>query len=152
MNWDEYFMDIANSVSKKSHCLSHKFGAIAVRDGKFIVATGYNGPPIGYPHCEGEICPRRKIGYQSGQGLEICPAAHAESNVLVEAARMGIPLNGCTLYATSPIPCRECAKLIVNAGIIKIVVNNIHYPDIGLSGQMVLDKCGIPVQFMNCPK
>jgi len=156
---DEYFFGIAEAVSRKSHCLSHKFGAVAIRD-KTIIATGYNGPPRGYPHCEGIPvqnctgyapgkleCPRHAIGFKSGQGLEICPAAHAESNVLIAAARIGHSLLGCTLYTTSPIPCRECSKLIVNAGIIKVVVmgGNLYYSDIGLSGKNILTTCGVEI-------
>jgi dCMP deaminase len=147
MNWDTYFIEIADSVSKKSHCLSHKFGAIAVRDDKFIVATGFNGPPAGYTHCKGEVCPRHRAGFASGQGLEVCPAAHAELNVLIEAARIGVSLNNCKLYITSPLPCRECAKAIVNAGIQTVICSNFTpYPDIGLSGTRILEECGVKIR------
>ncbi|KKN62595.1 hypothetical protein LCGC14_0510060 [marine sediment metagenome] len=146
MDWNEYFFGIAEAVSQKSHCLSHKFGAIAVRDGRFVVATGYNGPPAGYPHCPGSVCPRRVAGYKSGEGLDICPASHAERNVLIEAARLGISLLGCRLYTTSPYPCRECAKEIVNAGIREVLVMiGYEYPDIGLTGAQVLNRCGVSV-------
>ena len=147
MTWDEYFISIAETISKKSHCLSRQLGAIAVRDRKFIVSTGYNGPPQGYPHCEGGVCPRHKLGYQSGQGLELCPAAHAELNVLIEAARFGVSLEGCTLYLVGPYPCRECSKAIVNAGIKEIVIaRECDYPDIGLSGKKILETCGVKVR------
>ncbi len=147
ISWDRYFAGIAEAVSQKSHCLSHQFGAIAVRDGKFIVATGYNGPPTGFPHCVGDVCPRRVVGFQSGQGLEICPAAHAELNVLIEATRLGIVLCECSLYVTSPMPCRECAKAIVNAGIVEVVLcRGGSYPDIGLTGESILSKCGVKVR------
>lgn len=147
MEWDSYFFGIADAVSVKSHCLSRKVGAIAVRNDRFIVATGYNGPPAGYPHCEGEICPRRKLGYKSGNGLELCPASHAERNVLIEAARLGIALGGCKLYLTCSYPCRECAKEMVNAGISEVVVTgNEEYPESGLSGKDILDKCGVEVR------
>jgi dCMP deaminase len=147
MNWDEYFFNIAEAVSIKSHCLSHRVGAIAVRNNKFIVSTGYNGPAMGYPHCEGPGCPRRRAGYSSGQGLEICPAAHAERNVIAEAARLGIPLEGCALYLTSLYPCRECAKEIVNAGIVEVVIRpGEYYPDIGITGKKILETCGVKVR------
>lgn len=160
MNWDEYFFSIADAVSKKSHCLSRHEGAVAVRGNKFITATGYNGPPMGYPHCgdrykfqEQEYvhtfseCPRHKMGYKSGEGLEICPAAHAELNVLIEAARLGISLDGCILYLTIGSPCRECSKAIVNAGIKEVVVTgDKEYPNIGLSGKEILEKCGVRIR------
>jgi len=153
--WNDYFMGIAMAVSQKSHCLSHKFGAIAVNGDHCIVSTGYNGPPRGYPHCEpvdikdesfaGKGCPRRALGYKSGQGLHICPAAHAERNVLINAARYGTRLHCCALYTTSPTPCRECAKDIVNAGIFVVYCNDAEYPEDGVSGLSILEKCGIRV-------
>lgn len=146
MNWDEYFFNVTDAIAGKSHCLSRQAGAIAVRD-RFIVATGYNGPPMGYPHCEGNECPRHKLGYVSGQGLEVCPAAHAEFNVLIEAARLGIKLEGCTLYLTTGSPCRECAKGMVNAGIKEVVVTgDKEYPDIGLTGKKILEICGVKLR------
>ena len=145
MDWDNYFLDIAEVVAQKSHCLSHKFGAVAVRDNRFIVATGYNGPPSGYPHCQGEVCPRRVAGFKSGEGLEICPASHAERNVLIEAARLGTRLEGCKLYSTAPYPCRECAKEIVNVGITRVLIRGGEYPDIGLTGRDILERCGVLV-------
>lgn len=160
MNEHEYFMGIAYAVSRKSHCLSHQFGAIAVNDDRQILSTGYNGPPRGYPHCSGydknipQICPpryhtdiwcpRREAGFQSGQGLEWCPAAHAERNVLINAARYGVRLKGCRLYITSPTPCRECAKEIVNAGISEVIYADGHdYPEIGITGRRILEECGV---------
>lgn len=146
MTWDEYFFGIADAVAKKSHCLSRQAGAIAVRD-RHIVATGYNGPPKGYPHCEGPYCPRHRLGFKSGECLEICPSSHAEANVLIEAARFGISLLGCTLYLTTESPCRECAKLMVNAGIKEVVVTSGNdYPDIGLSGRKILETCNVPIR------
>ena len=149
MDWDDYFMSIAQAIAQKSHCLSRQLGAVAVRDRKYIVATGYNGPPAGYPHCEGPICPRHARGYKSGQGLEICPAAHAEKNVLIEAARLGIRLEGCSLYLSGPSPCRECSKDIVNAGIKEVIIgSDEEYTDIGLTGQSILTKCGVAFRFL----
>lgn len=159
MTWDSYFLGIAEAVSKKSHCLSRQLGAVAVLN-NFVIATGYNGPPAGYPHCEiiepvGDVpgdkrCPRHRVGYQSGQGLDICPAAHAELNVLIEAARIGVALEGATLYITSPTPCRECAKAIVNAGIVEVVYQDPKpYPDIGLSGKKILETCGVKMRILN---
>jgi dCMP deaminase len=157
LSWDNYFMGIADAVSLKSHCLSHKYGAIAVNSDMQIISTGYNGPPRGYPHCKTDdiikgiesrsidrVCPRRMADYLSGEGLEYCPAAHAERNVLINAARYGIALKGCKLYITSPPPCRECAKEIVNAGIISIVyIMQPDYPEIGITGIDILRKCNI---------
>jgi dCMP deaminase len=155
--WDEYFMGIAEAVSHKSHCLSHKFGAIAVTDDHQIVSTGYNGPPRGYTHCNHGFmglgnCPRRVKGYKSGEGLEWCPAAHAERNVLINAARYGVRLNGCALYVTSPVPCRECAKEIVNAGIQEVIYKDeVDYPETGITGKSILFECGVKLRWINAP-
>jgi dCMP deaminase len=158
MEWDAYFMMIAATVAEKSHCLSHHYGAIAVDSDHCIIETGYNGPPRGFPHCNTTdiqrtntkgidgICPRRFAGFKSGEGLEHCPAAHAERNVLINAARHGHSVKGCTLYVTSPTPCRECSKEIVNAGIVRVVCGeDSQYPEKGLTGINILLRCGVPV-------
>ena len=93
------------------------------------------------------ICPRRKMGFESGEGLEWCPAAHAERNAIVIAARLGHSTEGCTLYLSCGIPCRECAKEIVNAGIVEVVVTDIGvYDSDGLSGEEILYQCGVEVR------
>lgn len=117
--WDKYFLNICNAVSSKSPCHSRNIGAIIVRDHS-IVSTGYNGPARGYPHCTPE-CPRRAKKYKSGEGLHECPAAHAETNAIVNAARLGVSVRGCILYLNTVIPCKDCAVLIVNAGIVQVV-------------------------------
>jgi dCMP deaminase len=97
-------------------------------------------------------CPRKKAGFKSGEGLEFCPAAHAERNVLINATRHGASLKGCTLYITSMTPCRECAKEIVNTGIIKVVYKEDSvYPENGITGMGILSKCGIEVVYLNNP-
>lgn len=120
-SWDKYFLGICRAVSAKSPCLSRQIGAILVRD-KSIISTGYNGPARGFPHCAGLECPRKTLGYKSGEGLEHCPASHAEMNCVANAARIGTNTYGSTLYMNSVIPCKFCAVILVNAGIHNIVV------------------------------
>ncbi len=146
MERDNWFFSIAEKVGDYSKCLSRKIGTIAVKDNKYIIATGYNGPPSKYPPCQ-KVCQRRKLGYNSGEGLEICPAEHSERNVINEAARLGIKLEGTTLYMNCGIPCRECAKAIVNSGIKEIVcINGDIYPEPGLSGLDILSRCGVKIR------
>jgi dCMP deaminase len=121
--WDEYFFQICESVARKSPCLSRQIGAILVRD-QSIIATGYNGPPRGFKHCADE-CPRRKMGYASGEGLEHCPAVHAESNAIIDAARKGASTINSTLYMNCIIPCKDCMAKLINAGIRTVVVSEI---------------------------
>lgn len=121
---DEYFMELAHMVAKRSTCLRRQVGAVIVK-GKQIVSTGYNGAPAGHAHCAELGCAR--VGVPSGQRSEICRAAHAEQNAINFAARYGIPIEGATLYTTH-YPCSWCAKSIVNAGVKEVVFGE-DYPD-----------------------
>jgi len=127
--WDKYFLTICKAVASKSPCISRQIGAIIVRD-KSIISTGYNGPARGFPHCNTDgvnECPRRSLGYQSGEGLEHCPAAHAETNAVANAARVGVSVLGATMYLNTVIPCKFCAVSIVNAGIKEVVAVHLDY-------------------------
>jgi dCMP deaminase len=117
---DRWLHGICQAVAANSKCLSRQIGALIVMD-KTILISGYNGPPRGIPHCSGEKCPRQVKGFSSGQGLHLCPAAHAERNALIQAARHGVTVNGATVYLNSNVPCAECLKEIINAGIIEVV-------------------------------
>ena len=121
---DDYFMEIARVVARRSTCLHRKCGAVIVM-GKQIVSTGYNGAPSGHPHCLDIGCARENV--PSGERSELCRAAHAEQNAINFAARYGISIEGATLYATH-YPCSWCAKSIVNAGIARVIYSE-DYPD-----------------------
>lgn len=118
-SWTDYFMGIARTVSKRSTCLRAQHGAVLVRD-KTILATGYNGAPRGLTHCnEVGVCDREKNGVSPGREYERCKSAHAEQNAIAQAARVGVAVEGATLYITG-LPCAICAKLLVNAGIVEV--------------------------------
>lgn len=119
-------MRITNEVARRSTCLRRNVGAVLVLDRR-ILATGYNGPPRGLPHCEDVGCLREARGVASGERHELCRGLHAEQNVLIQAALHGIPVKGATLYCTTS-PCSLCAKMLINAHIKRIVVAG-HYPD-----------------------
>ena len=126
MPWPEYFMNIIRLVAERSTCARRKVGAIAVKN-KRILATGYNGAPKGLPHC-GEVgCMRELLGIPSGERHEICRGSHAEINAIVQAASVGAPTSGATIYCTHE-PCSFCTKAIINAGIRRIVFVR-SYPD-----------------------
>jgi len=99
---------------------------VLVRD-KRILATGYNGAPSGMAHCAEVGCLRDQLGIPPGERHEICRGSHAEQNVLVQAARYGIGVEGATIYCTNE-PCAICTKLLINAGI-REVVYRFPYPD-----------------------
>ena len=127
ISWDEYFMEMAKLAAKRSTCLRRQVGAVIVQD-KHVVATGYNGAPKGIPHCaEMGGCYREKNNVPSGERHELCRALHAEQNAIIQAATYARGIDGATIYITHQ-PCVICAKMIINAGIERIVVNE-GYPD-----------------------
>ena len=92
-DWDHYFMEIAQVVSKRSTCLRRSVGAVIVKN-KQILATGYNGTPKGMPHC-GEVgCLREQLHVPSGKNHELCRGIHAEQNAVVQAAVHGVSVEG----------------------------------------------------------
>ncbi|MDR2162722.1 MAG: cytidine/deoxycytidylate deaminase family protein [Clostridiales Family XIII bacterium] len=140
-SWDEYFMGIAKLTSERSTCLRRQVGAVIVQD-KQIVATGYNGAPKGIAHCDEKGgCLREKLGVPSGERQELCRALHAEQNAIVQAATSGQSIEGATIYITHQ-PCVICAKMIINAGIRKIIVNE-GYPD--KLAVEILDEAGLKI-------
>ena len=125
-SWDEYFVEIARQVATRSTCLRRHVGAVIVRD-KRILATGYNGPPRGVSHCDETGCLREKLGIPSGQRQEICRGLHAEQNAIIQAALHGVSIEDGVIYVTHQ-PCITCAKMIINAGITRVICAN-SYPD-----------------------
>lgn len=112
-------MDITHLVAKRSTCVRRQVGAVLVKDKK-ILATGYNGAPSGQEHCFDIGCLREKLGIPSGERHELCRGLHAEQNAIIQAAYHGVAIGGATLYCTNH-PCIICSKMIINAGIVKIV-------------------------------
>jgi dCMP deaminase len=125
-SWDEYFLDIADLVSKRSTCLRRRVGAVLVRDRR-ILATGYNGAPSKIKHCSAAGCVREKLKVPSGERHELCRGLHGEQNAFLQAALHGTSLKGASLYSTTQ-PCIICAKMVINAGIREIVIKG-DYPD-----------------------
>ncbi len=125
--WNERFMTLTEQIATWSSCLRRQVGAIIVRD-KRIMATGYNGAPAGIKTCvEKGVCLRNEKQIPSGTHAEICYSVHAEQNAIIQAAKEGVSLKGCTLYCTHQ-PCTVCAKMIINSGI-KEVIYKEGYPD-----------------------
>ncbi len=127
--WDARFMEMAEVIAGWASCYQkdRKIGAVIVKN-KRIVTTGYNGAPAGIKTCvERGECLRKKLGIPSGTKHEICYAIHAEQNAIIQAAKLGSSIEGATLYCTHQ-PCVICAKMIVNAGIVRVVYEE-GYPD-----------------------
>jgi dCMP deaminase len=117
-SWEEYFMEIAFLVAKRSTCLRRAVGAVIVKD-KRILATGYNGAPTGIRHCSETGCLREKLKVPSGERHELCRGIHAEQNAIIQAAYHGVRIQGADLFCTN-LPCSICTKMIINAGIKRI--------------------------------
>ncbi len=140
---DEYFMEIAKVVAKRSTCLRQNVGAVIVKD-KRILSTGYNGAPMGLPHCLDIGCLREELNVPSGERHELCRAVHAEQNAIIQAAVHGVSIKGATLYTTHQ-PCIMCAKMIINAGIVRVVYGKRYADERGLE---FLKEAGIKIDYM----
>lgn len=125
-SWDEYFMSVANVVAERATCLVRRTGALIVKD-KRIISTGYNGTPAGIDHCIDGACERcaNRTPETAGVYIDKCICCHAEENAIVQAALHGISTKGATLYTTFT-PCWWCARMIINAGIKKVVCGAIY--------------------------
>lgn len=123
---DEYFMEIASIVAKRSTCLRNQVGAVIVKD-KRILSTGYNGAPRNLEHCLDIGCIRQQNNIASGTRHELCRAVHAEQNAIIQAALHGVSIEDATVYCTHQ-PCILCAKMLINSRIEKVIFATV-YPD-----------------------
>jgi dCMP deaminase len=126
-SWDEYFMQIAEVTATRSTCLRPKKGAVLVRDRR-ILATGYSGAPRGMKHCLDIGCLRDKLKIPSGTKQEICRGVHAEQNAIIQAARHGVTTQESEIFVTHG-PCSVCAKILINAGVKRIVYKSDYADD-----------------------
>jgi dCMP deaminase len=132
--FDEIYMELAQNLARKSHCVKIKVGAVLTKDTR-IVSLGYNGPPAGTHNCDEEWpetgCPRDSKGSCS-------LALHAEQNAILYASKNGVPVDGATLYITLS-PCLACARIIYTMGIRKVVFLNSYAAFKGLPSDEGLD-------------
>ena len=119
-------MEISKIVAKRSTCLRRHVGAVLVKD-KSIISTGYNGTPRGLPHCLDIGCLREEMNVPSGERHELCRGLHAEQNAIIQAAYHGVNIKGSIMFCTNQ-PCLICTKMLINAGIKKIIYLD-GYPD-----------------------
>ncbi|HCF71435.1 MAG TPA: cytidine deaminase [Syntrophomonas sp.] len=118
-SWDDYFLELAGLVARRSTCLRRQVGAVLVKEER-IIATGYNGAPRGLHHCLDMGCLRQEQGIPSGQRYELCRGVHAEQNAIINAAYYGVSTHDAVMYCTNQ-PCVICARMIINAGIKRVV-------------------------------
>ncbi len=144
--WDEYFMKLAALVGERSTCLRHNIGAVIVRDRR-LIATGYNGSAKGMPNCVEVGCLKDGLGIKTGTGHEICRAVHAEMNAIIQGASHGISVEGTTMYCTHT-PCTLCARMIVNAGITRVVSYHDYSDE---SARKFLELAGVVLEKVRKP-
>ena len=128
---ENYYLDIAETVSERGTCLRRNFGAIIINHDE-IVSTGYNGAPRGRKKCiDTGVCIREKLGIPRGERYEVCRSVHAEANAIISAARKN--MLGATLYLVgkdaktgdyveNASSCSMCKRLVINAGIERVVI------------------------------
>lgn len=142
--WDKRFMQLAETVATWSSCFqeNRQIGAVIVKDNR-IITTGYNGAPSGVVSCKerGE-CLRRVLNIPSGTRHEMCYAVHAEQNAIAQAAKLGISVEGATLYCTHQ-PCVICSKMMINSGIKRIVYRHGYPDDFSLK---LLKEAGVQIE------
>ncbi len=144
--WDEYFMEVANTIAKRATCDRGRSGCVIARN-KQILVTGYVGSPIGLPHCDDVGHLFKQVTHADGTTTNHCMrTVHAEQNAICQAARLGISLEGATLYCRMT-PCRTCAMLIINCGI-KRVVSEFRYHT-GTESEGMFQQAGIILDYVH---
>ena len=172
--WDIYFHNICIVVASNSRCLSRQIGAVLVRDKSIVSTGYNSPPrgipscghermmkddmltresiswpnknlePLPHPNQWRIECPRKLMKFESGTGMQWCPAQHAEVNAISNAARLGVSVLGTTLYMDCIIPCKNCFGALINAGVVEIVVDDIKVYD--KYTQFLIDNSTIKVR------
>ncbi len=145
-SWDEYFMEISRAVAKRATCDRGKSGCVIVRD-KHILVTGYVGSPAGLPHCDEVGHQMKTMIHEDGSETMHCVrTAHAEQNAICQAAKLGVNLNGSTLYCKMT-PCSTCAKMIINTGIKRVVAEKDYHAS--ADSKEMFKQAGIRLEILN---
>jgi dCMP deaminase len=143
--WDEYFMEIANTVAKRATCDRGRSGCVIARDRQLLV-TGYVGSPIGLPHCDEVGHQMKRTVHEDGSITNHCVrTVHAEQNAICQAAKLGISLDGATLYCRMT-PCRTCAMMIINCGIKRVVCQKKYHA--GKESEAMFAQAHIKLEFV----
>jgi dCMP deaminase len=144
--WDEYFMEVARTIAKRATCDRGRSGCVIARN-KQILVTGYVGSPVGLPHCDEVGHLFKQVTHEDGKVTNHCVrTVHAEQNAICQAARLGIPLQGSTLYCRMT-PCRTCAMLIINCGIERVVCEFKYHS--GSESEEMFVQAGIELAYVN---
>jgi len=143
-SWDEYFLELADAVSKRATCDRGRSGCVVVRD-KRILVTGYVGSPAGLPHCDevGHLM-KTMINEDGSQSEHCVRTVHAEQNAICQAAKMGVSIEGATVYCRMT-PCRTCAMLLINCGILRVYCERKYHA--GAESEEMFKKAGVKLKY-----
>ncbi|QQG41503.1 MAG: cytidine/deoxycytidylate deaminase family protein [Candidatus Woesebacteria bacterium] len=145
-SWDDYFMEIMRSVSKRATCDRGRASAVFVKD-KQILVTGYVGSPKGMPHCDEIGHQMKKTIHEDGTITDHCVrTVHAEQNAICQAAKRGVTIDGATVYVNMT-PCRTCAMLLINCGVKRVVADKKYHA--GAESEMMFKKAKIKLEFIS---
>ncbi len=145
-SWDEYFMEVAEAISKRATCDRGRSGCVIAKD-KQILVTGYVGSPKGLSHCDEIGHQMKKMIHEDGSISEHCVrTVHAEQNAICQAAKLGVSIDGATVYCRMT-PCRVCAMLLINCGIVRVVCERKYHA--GAETEEMFKKVGIKLEFVH---
>ena len=143
-SWDDYFLEIVEAVSKRATCDRGRSGCVIARDKQLLVA-GYVGAPSGLPHCDDAGHLLKRVTHEDGSTTQHCVrTVHAEQNAICQAAKLGVGVAGATLYCRMT-PCRTCAMLIINCGIVRVVCERKYHA--GAESEEMFEEAGVELAF-----
>jgi dCMP deaminase len=143
-SWDEYFLELADAVSKRATCDRGRSGCVIVKD-KRILVTGYVGSPAGLPHCDEVGHLMKTMVNEDGSKSEHCVrTVHAEQNAICQAAKLGVSVDGATVYCRMT-PCRVCAMLLINCGIKRVYCEKKYHA--GAESEEMFRIAGVKLEF-----
>lgn len=144
--WDDYFMEVCDSIAKRATCDRGRSGCVIARDNQILV-TGYVGSPPGLPHCDEAGHQFKKTIHEDGHITQHCVrTVHAEQNAICQAAKKGISLDGATLYCRMT-PCRVCCMLILSCGITRVVCERRYHA--GAESEVMFKEAGVALEYVN---
>jgi dCMP deaminase len=145
-SWDEYFMEVCKAIAKRATCDRGRSGCVIAKD-KQLLVTGYVGSPIGMPHCDEVGHLFKQTVHEDGKITNHCVrTVHAEQNAICQAAKLGVALNGSTMYCKMT-PCRVCGMLIINSGIKRVVCEKGYQA--GKDSEEMFEKAGVELVILN---
>ena len=145
-SWDDYFLEVANAISKRATCDRGRSGCVIARDRRILV-TGYVGSPAGLPHCDEAGHLFKKTIHEDGHVTNHCVrTVHAEQNAICQAAKFGISIDGATLYCRMT-PCITCSMLLINSGIIRVVCEKRYHN--AVDSEKLLKEAGVILEYQS---